>query len=292
MGSPQTGFNVEDQSRQLYLDLLKKSLTDFLHTESARANAFPLEWTIQKSPLKALRNRLLAAFLHRSHLFVSKDDRLSVAERKSRRQNGVDWPPFAETMIGLKRLDNLQMAIETLLQEDIPGDFIETGVWRGGASIFMRGFLKAHDVTNRRIWACDSFAGLPAPDTQKYPVDAGDLNHTFHFLEVGLDEVRANFAKYGLLDDQVRFVEGFFEDTLKDIPVGRLALLRLDGDMYGSTLTALETLYGKLSSGGFVIIDDYALMGCRQAVEDYRRQHAITQDMTDIDGTAVYWRKA
>ena len=92
---------MEDVARQLYLDLLKKALTDFLRTESARASAIPLEWSIQKSPLKALRNRLLTALLHRSHLFISKDDRLNVAERKSRRRSGTDWPPYAETMIGL-----------------------------------------------------------------------------------------------------------------------------------------------------------------------------------------------
>lgn len=275
----------------LYLDLLKKALTDYLRTDSDYANAMPLELAFPKSPLKRFRNRLLVSLLGRSHLLVTKSDRRTPEQRRAERESGVGWPPQADTMIGLKRLDNLQFLIETVLKEGIPGDLIETGVWRGGACIFMRAVLKVHGVTDRLVWACDSFEGLPPPDPETYPADAGDIHHTFGFTVAPLDLVRWNFEKYGLLDDQVRFVKGFFEDTLAHIPADEFALLRLDGDMYGSTMVALRELYPRLSDGGFVIIDDYYLPNCARAVDDFRRQEGISSTLHRIDEQAVYFRK-
>ena len=81
-------------------------------------------------------------------------------------------PRAGWTMIGIKRLDQLQECAETVLRRGVPGDFIEAGAWRGGATIFMRGVLKAHNVTDRTVWVADSFEGLPPPDP-KYAADAG-----------------------------------------------------------------------------------------------------------------------
>jgi O-methyltransferase len=167
--------------RERYLDLLKKALTDNLHVASEHANAMPLEWLAAKTPLKAWRNRALAAIARGSGYRLSRSDRLSASERAARRRIGTDWPPNADTMVGLSRLDNLQATIETVITEDIPGDLVETGVWRGGATIFMRAVLLAHGVHDRTIWACDSFAGLPPPDTERYPQDAGDRHHAEPF---------------------------------------------------------------------------------------------------------------
>jgi len=192
------------------------------------------------------------------------------------RTGGSDWPLTAHTMIGLKRLDNLQHCVEDTLAKQVPGDFIETGVWRGGASIFMRGILRAHGVSDRSVWVADSFQGLPPPNPDAYPADAGDPLHTYDYLAVSLEEVKSHFERYGLLDDQVRFLEGWFRDTLPVAPIERLAVLRLDGDMYESTMTALTNLYPGLSPGGFVIIDDYGgtWSGCTRAVHDFLSQHA------------------
>ena len=82
-------------------------------------------------------------------------------------------------MIGLKRLNNLQHCAETVIREGVPGDFIETGVWRGGACIFMRAVLKAYGDTTRNVWVVDLFAGLPPPDAHTYPADAGDVLSTY-----------------------------------------------------------------------------------------------------------------
>jgi hypothetical protein len=195
-------------------------------------------------------------------------------------------------MIGLERLDNLQRCVENALEDDVPGDLIETGVWRGGATIFMRAILKAYGVADRRVWVADSFEGLPPPDREKYPQDAGDPHYTFKELCVSLEEVKRNFERYGLLDDQVRFLKGWFKDTLPAAAIERLAVVRLDGDMYESTMDGLVHLYPKLSAGGYLIVDDYgAVAGCRRAVEDYRASRGITEEIRDIDGIGVFWRR-
>lgn len=208
------------------------------------------------------------------------------------RQEGRDWPSRACTMIGLKRLNNLQYCIQEVLVNNIPGDLIETGVWRGGATLFMRAVLKADAITDRCVWVADSFEGLPMPDEQRYPADAGDLLYLSRELAVSLEEVQANFERFELLDEQVRFLKGWFRDTLPAAPIEQLAILRLDGDMYESTMEALVHLYPKLSRGGYIIVDDYgAVPGCRKAVDDYRESQGIKEEMRWVDWTGVYWQR-
>lgn len=208
------------------------------------------------------------------------------------RGTGQDWPRLAHTMTGSLRLKALQEAIEQVLADDVPGDLIETGVWRGGSCIMMRGVLAAHGVRDRTVWVADSFDGLPTPDVERYAADARSNLHEYRALAVSEAEVRENFRRYGLLDDQVRFLAGWFRDTLPTAPIERLAVLRLDGDMYESTIDALNALYPKLSDGGYCIIDDYGCVeGCRLAVEDYRTEHGIDEPMTKVDWSCVYWRK-
>lgn len=212
--------------------------------------------------------------------------------RATEREFGLDWPEHAETMAGLRRLNNVQECMEDVIARGVPGDFIETGVWRGGTSIFMRAVLAARGETSASVWVADSFAGLPRPNAIDYPADEG-LDYFSHGeLSVGLNSVRANFARYGMLDDRVRFLPGWFKDTLPDADIDRLALLRLDGDLYESTIDALRALYPKLSVGGYCIVDDYgALDACRRAVDDYRATHGITEPMEAIDWTGTYWRR-
>jgi O-methyltransferase len=196
-------------------------------------------------------------------------------------------------MIGLHRLDNLEECITDVLRRGVPGDLIETGVWRGGATIFMRAVLEAYGDLDRLVWAADSFEGLPPPDPAAYPADEGDKHWQKSQLAVSLDEVRHNFNRYGLLDHRVRFLVGWFRDTLPDAPIERLSILRLDGDMYESTIVALRSLYPKLSPGGYVIVDDYgAVKGCRAAVEDFRAEHGITDELHKIDWSGVFWQRS
>lgn len=271
-------------ARDLYLDLLKKSLTGLLWDESKMFR--PADRDVKRS----FYRRWVFEAITKHLAATGKQIMQPVSFDLEARLEGKDWPPFAHTMVGMKRLDNLQSCIEDVLRNGVPGDLIETGVWRGGSTIFMRGVLKAYGVTDRCVWVADSFEGLPPPDPANYPSDKGDIHHTIDFLRVTLDEVRANFARYSLLDEQVRFLKGWFKDTLPGAPIERLAVLRLDGDMYESTMDALTSLYPKLQPGGYIIIDDYVLEGCREAVADFRSANGISERIIDIDGVGAFWQ--
>jgi len=203
---------------------------------------------------------------------------------------GSYWPERAHTMIGLKRLNHLQFCVEDIIKNKIEGDLIETGVWRGGATIFMRLILKEYEIHNKIVYVADSFEGLPKPDP-KYSVDENDKHHTFEDLKVSLEEVKNNFKLYGVLDDNVKFLKGWFKDTLKDPPFEKLSILRLDGDMYGSTWDSLTNLYDKLSVGGYLVIDDYWLLGCYAAIKDFRKKNNINEKILRIDQFGAFWKK-
>jgi O-methyltransferase len=190
-------------------------------------------------------------------------------------------------------MDNIQQCIASIVADDVPGDFIETGVWRGGACIFMRANLKAWGDTSRKVWVADSFEGLPPPNAAKYAADEGDKLHQYSGLAVGVEQVRHNFERYGLLDDQVEFLVGWFKDTLPTAPIDKLALARLDGDMYESTIQAIEVVYPLLSPGGFLIIDDFGSHASQagQAIHDYRKAQGITEEIIPVDEFGAYWRK-
>lgn len=268
--------------RELYLSLLKDGLQCSFWSEHERA------------VLGELRNRGSASERLMFQLFKMTGFRL-IKEAKpstSESREGRIWPELAFTMIGSERLDNIRYCVEDVLKRNVPGDLIETGVWRGGATIFMRGILAAHEVTDRTVWVADSFKGLPPPDTENYPADAHFDFHTAKTLAVSLEEVKEHFSRFGLLDQQVKFLKGWFKDTLPSAPIQRLAVARLDGDMYESTIQALSVLYPKVSPGGYVIIDDYSIGACQQAVTDYRTQNNISDEIIKIDWTGIYWQKS
>jgi O-methyltransferase len=198
------------------------------------------------------------------------------------------------TIIGPVALRSFRYCIEAVMRADVPGDVIETGVWRGGASMYARAVLRAWNATDRRVWLADSFRGFPERDVAGYPADgtmpAFDEDPLY---AVSLEEVRANFERLGLLDDQVRFVKGWFKDTLPTLSGERWSVIRLDGDYYESTVQALDSLYPNLSPGGWTIIDDYyAFEACRTAVDEYRARHGISDEMIRIDEERVMWQRA
>ncbi|QFU89733.1 TylF/MycF family methyltransferase [Amycolatopsis sp. YIM 10] len=248
------------RERELYLNLMKRVVTNLIYQDSA-------------------------VYHGDSYAEIKAGVREERAFDASARESGLDHPRVAHTMVGVKRLDNIQECLESVLADDVPGDFIETGVWRGGASIFARAVLKAHGVTDRTVWVADSFEGLP-------PNEREPIHLLNDLLAVSEEAVRENFRRYGLLDDQVRFVKGWFCDSLPTAEVERLSVLRLDGDLYESTMDALDNLYPKLSAGGFVIVDDYYFVpGCRLAILEFRRRHGITDPVREIDGVGTFWRK-
>jgi O-methyltransferase len=261
----------------LYLELMKKSLTNTIYDEPD---------LVPVTPRGFLKRQVVKAFAGRGITLASAQP------ASATRARGLYNNPRAHTMIGLERLTNIQRCVEQALADRVPGDLIETGVWRGGATAFMRAILKAHGVKDRVVWVADSFEGLPPPDAEVHPEDAGDKHHTLSWLAVSEDDVKETFRRYDLLDGQVRFLKGWFKDTLPGAPIERLAVMRLDGDMYGSTMDALTSLYPKLSVGGYVILDDWEVIPtCRKAIDDFRAANGITEPVMPVDGNAGYWRR-
>lgn len=246
----------------LYLDLLKKSLTNNIFADE------PHEYLEN-------RERFLDGFI----------------------RHYIKGPSVS--MLPLARLDSLQICIAEVLRNQVPGDLIETGVWRGGATLFMRAVLSAYGDATRQVWAADSFEGFPKPDAEKYPIEAKVHAGPFmtkgcNHLAVSLEEVKRNFAAYGMLDDRVRFLKGWFKDTLPMAPIKKLSIMRLDGDFYESTMDGLTNLYDKLSVGGYAIIDDYgedSWTYCRKAVDDFRRERRIEEPMIKVDPGCYYWQR-
>jgi hypothetical protein len=270
--SPSTKCATPHSAATLYVDLLKKSILEDLYTEN-------------EVRLLYLLNCLegTETFQQGRYLDVRRKWKDAYDEYVGLREFGLAY--------NRQRLENIGFCLDKIVAEDVAGDCMECGVWRGGAVIFMRGYLAAHQIHDRTVWVADSFEGIPAPSLQQ---DHGhDLSKSTHpMLAIDLETVQDLFARYGLLDDQVQFLKGWFKDTLPNAPVDRLALLRLDGDLYESTIDALEALYHKVVPGGFVIIDDYGcLEPCRQAVTEFREREGITEPLVEVDWTAVYWRR-
>lgn len=282
MSQLRTSYTGGTTPEELYLYLMKQCLTRMLWREKYR----PIASSV--SGWRRLVLGPLQSMLRQVQLEVVRIE----PDSTDARREGHDWPLEAETMVGLKRLDNLQHCVTSVIRNGVPGDLIETGVWRGGSSIFMRAILKAYGDTSRKVWLADSFRGLPPPDPIRYPVDAGDTLWKYSELAIPLEQVKANFTRYGLLDNQVAFLPGWFRDTLPAAPIERLSVLRLDGDLYESTMEALVTLYPKVSAGGFVIVDDYGLPTCRAAIEDFRQTHGITDPIHIIDWTGAFWQRS
>jgi len=210
-------------------------------------------------------------------------------EDRRPRTVGLDWPLNGLTMVGLSRLDDLQSCVESVVGDGIEGDLIEAGAWRGGASLLIRATLDSLGAADRTVWVADSFQGFPEPDTDEDGPGKLDLS-AVDFLSVSQAEVLSHFERLGL-SEGVRLVPGFFEETMPTLRGGKWSLIRLDGDTYDATRVSLDALYAGLSVGGYLVIDDYFVDECEQAVEDFRAEHGITEPIEQIDWTGVRWRR-
>lgn len=274
---PSAGSGQAPGAAELYLDVLKRALVNWHYADTVVAEMKVWSW----------RRRMIAALLRRFGLKACVETPIPLNQLT----DGKGMHTGGYTLVGIKRLDNVQRCIMNAVRDGVPGDLIECGVWRGGTCIFMRGVLKALGVTDRKVWVADSFRGLPPPNPEKYPADADEWMHRATELAISQEQVRANFTRFDMLDDQVGFIEGYFSETLHKAPIERLAVLRLDGDMYESTMDTLLALYPKLSPGGYVIVDDYQRDNCKQAVIDYRKANGIEEPIEEIDWVSAFWRK-
>ena len=273
--------------RNQYLNLVEKIILNEINPENGARIKYLIDHLASR-PKKIKRNELLRKLvtLHRDDT-ATRDalDSIYLPENWWFKVLG-----FPYSMVGPARLANARMAVETVLKEGVPGAVIETGVWRGGASIMMKAVMSPHDVT-RDLYVCDSFSGLPKIDTG--PDQDLEL-HDNPLLTAPLEDVRSHFDRLDLLDSHVHFVEGWFSETmpqLRNKGPESISVLRLDGDYYESTIVVLRNLYDRMSQRGFVIIDDYkAFDQCRQAVDEFRTQKGIADELIDIDNMGVYWR--
>jgi hypothetical protein len=271
--------------RQAYLEIVKASLL-------AIANGpLTLHRPVDCRKGSLVRNRLQRRLLDRGGSVLAWEAVVDPASDPEGIRTVTDLPPGIMTMIGRTRLDDIGYCVADVLARGVPGDLIETGVWRGGTTILMRAVLEAYGDEHRRVYVADSFEGLPPPDPGRYPADEGLFLNLVDALAVTVEDVRAGFERYGLLDDRSVFVNGWFRDTLPGLRGHRWSVVRLDGDLYESTTDALSNLYPGLSPGGWLVVDDYAIDACRTAVTDYRREHGITAPLHRIDWTGVRWQK-
>lgn len=251
---------------EMYLELLKRVLTRAIVSGAPERHVLEPTRPLSKA-IYAIPKRLFASMgfeLVRLLPFDAENYLESGHEARNRIED-------AETMIGLRQFDNLQECIRDVLQNNVPGDLIEAGVWRGGVPIFMRGALKAYGDTKRRVWVADSFCGLPHPDPHKefsFAWDPGEM-------AVSREEVEKHFGRYGLLDEGVSFLEGIFSDTLPG-PIVSLSILRVDADLYDSTVDVLDRLYPLLSVGG--LRDFRRLPKSTRLQEGDRPVSAVTRD--------------
>lgn len=214
----------------------------------------------------------------------------------STRKRGADWCDGCYTMTGTFRLNNVRSSLEQVFKDNVNGDFLEAGAWRGGASIFARAVMLAAGQQARRVYVCDSFAGLPRAST---PMD-NDHWSRMHFLEVSVDEVQNSFEKFKVLDDNVHFEKGFFVHSLPPLRLrlqqeGRkLAVVRGDGDMFESFYDILFNLYDLVPVGGYFICDDCpSILVAEKAIHQFRQHHGITEHIMRVEESeaGTFWRK-
>ena len=243
----------EDSTREAYIDLIKRSITNY----------------------PQLGDDTEFEDFHCATHYDLQQSRWKIGRRAQ---------PL--TLLTKSQLDLVETAVLEIEEQAVPGDLIEAGVWRGGCIILMRALLQAHGIAGRKVFAADSFCGIPMNSRiANDPVD----RWTDRWV-ASAEEVKQNIRRFGLLDDRIRFVAGYFADSLTQLPGERFSLIRLDSDSYDSVGISLEALYPLTSRGGIVIIDDWHLVGCKLAVENYRARHGINDEIKVQDGNA-YWVK-
>ena len=199
-------------------------------------------------------------------------------------------------------IDHTASLVEDALRNEIPGDLVECGVFAGAHPAVMARVLMDAGVTSRMVHLFDSFKGIPYASkgdghdvtAMLGPIRDGRLKST-GVSSCAIGTVKKNMQKWGIDPSLLVYHEGWFQNTLPvDAPgIDSIALLRLDGDLYESTKVCLDHLYPKLSYGGWCVIDDYALEGCRRAVHEYLSGIGEQPEITKVPGewSVVYWQK-
>lgn len=201
------------------------------------------------------------------------------------------------TMTSVERGFSLFKAVEYIVKNNIPGDLVECGVWKGGSCMLIAKALNLFGDSDRKIYLYDTYEGMPEPTEEdviswngrsvleKWEEDKSGTKDNFGSWAVGLEEVKVNVLGTGYPENKFVFVPGDVAHTLKDIKPDKISLLRLDTDWYASTVEELETLYPLLVEKGVLIIDDYGHFdGARKAVDEYFEDSPILLNRIDYTG--------
>jgi hypothetical protein len=302
-----TSSSVVSSASDLYLDLVVRSLTDYLGADLTpgwkdivlEETAGSAEGAVDSSGADGTAWDLP---LGHSYGGFALSGALNTADY-----------PRAFTSLSVGHLHHLLFCIDHVLSRGIEGDFIEAGVFRGGATILMRAALAAREAESpapnystthgapRRVFVADSFEGIP-PSRRAVGggIEKEDCDAWTERYAVSLAEVRANFRRFGLLDERVTFLPGFFNVSLPPVfggpnafappqqPPPKLSIVRIDADAYDGVRDALEALYPRLAVGGVLIIDDWHLVGAAAAAHEYRAAHHIRAPVLMVPQDYVY----
>lgn len=204
------------------------------------------------------------------------------------------------TMTSVERLYSLYKSVDYLIRNNIPGDFVECGVWKGGNPMLIATMLLKYKITNKKIFLYDTFEGMSNPTTKDvdYKGRQADIlmenTHNKEAIESvwcysSYEEVKTTMQGTGYPSENIIMVKGKVEDTIPVMIPTSICLLRLDTDWYESTYHELKYLYPLLSKNGVLIIDDYGhWAGAREAVDTYLREQNITLPLQRIDYTGRF----
>lgn len=193
---------------------------------------------------------------------------------------------------------NLMDCAKKSINNRIEGDFVEAGVLNGGCGILLAGVINELK-SDKKVYLADSFEGLPEPSKHDSDFDnyiwypyANHFDEHILNCKCDMETVEANFKKYNLLQVNVHFIKGWFNESLINSPIKQISVLRIDADWYDSTKCVLDTLGPKVSSGGYIIIDDYNLEGCKKAVDEYlaKQPKSYSVEYADKESGIIYWR--
>ncbi len=198
--------------------------------------------------------------------------------------------PF--TMTSEERIIALFESLEYVRINNIEGDFVECGVWKGGNILGMMEYLSYHNMVDKKVWIYDTFEGMTKPEDNDIDFNNTKANDIIDSIRChsSLDEVKINLSSSSLPNDRLVYVIGDICETLnyeKNIP-NKISILRLDTDWYKSTKKEMEILYPKLINDGVLIVDDYGhWKGSKKAVDDYIIDQKLNLKIEKIDYTGI-----
>lgn len=199
----------------------------------------------------------------------------------------------SQTLVSQERFSTIENFFKHAKKEDLKGDVVECGTWKGGTFAYMCHICLTADLGT--CWGLDSFEGLPDPsdeDGQKAKVRMKRPNK----LEASISDVNKSLSLIGIdpENELIKIVKGFFESSVPETKkkIKKISLLRLDGDWYDSTKICLENFYDLVVDGGMIVIDDYGHWeGCKKAVDEFRQKKEITTKLQKTDYTEYTWIK-